>query len=347
MRTVLGTSGESRKAGSRRGARSAFTLIELLVAITIFVLLLAITVAALNFNTDQRKVRNAAQMVQGFLDGARDRAIYAKQPRGVRFLTDANNPATITGMVYIGPPTLEAQGTLTIAAGGVTLVGRGTRWQALQSRGLLGPGTRIRIPGTKGAWYTVVGVGPGERLTIARPHFDHPAGTNVPQTYELELAPAVLPNQEPVQLPAGVVVDIFPAEIDCNGNGMLDPAEDLNGNGRADGPHSRVPPRWSRVDPMSCQLQVGTQLDVLFSPRGTIVGEAGAGGLLHLLVADVRDVAAGRGPGDPGKEGSELVVTVFTRTGRVAVFAVDPTDGDGNGVADDPFFFAETGAPTR
>jgi len=52
--------------------------------------------------------------------------------------------------------------------------------------------------------------------------------------------------------------------------------------------------------------------------------------------------------GEPGlKEGEELIITVFTRTGNISRHPVNITDADSNGLADAPFFFAETGATAK
>ena len=45
----------------------------------------------------------------------------------------------------------------------------------------------------------------------------------------------------------------------------------------------------------------------------------------------------------PGRSGDALVVTVNAQTGTVTVSPVDPTDANGDGLGDDPFYFAETG----
>ena len=37
------------------------------------------------------------------------------------------------------------------------------------------------------------------------------------------------------------------------------------------------------------------------------------------------------------------IVSVFTQTGAVSIHPIDPSDSTGDGLADDPFFFAETG----
>ena len=93
--------------GSRRCSseirRSAFTLIELLVVITIIVVLLAMTALTVRFSNESDRVRGAARQIQSFLSGARDRAIYAKEARGVRFFISPENPRAVTTMAYIAP----------------------------------------------------------------------------------------------------------------------------------------------------------------------------------------------------------------------------------------------------
>ena len=89
---------------SRRAPRSGFTLIELLIAITIFLLVSAVTIAAVQgFRTSGQTVDGAARQVQSYLSGARDRAVLTTRSatgpraRGVRFLPDTNLPATNAG----------------------------------------------------------------------------------------------------------------------------------------------------------------------------------------------------------------------------------------------------------
>ena len=59
-------------------SRNGFTLVELLVVITIMLLLLSMTVYAVNFSRDSDRVGGGARQIQSALAGARDRAIYAK-----------------------------------------------------------------------------------------------------------------------------------------------------------------------------------------------------------------------------------------------------------------------------
>ena len=79
------------------GHRGGFTLIELLIAITIFLLVSAVTIAAVQgFRTSGQTVDGAARQVQSYLSGARDRAVLSARSangpraRGVRFLPDTD-----------------------------------------------------------------------------------------------------------------------------------------------------------------------------------------------------------------------------------------------------------------
>ncbi|MEX1097028.1 MAG: prepilin-type N-terminal cleavage/methylation domain-containing protein [Planctomycetales bacterium] len=297
--------------------RTGFTLVEMLVTITILLIVMGITMTAVNLTLSGDRVRSTARNVQSYLLGARDRAIFSKAPRGVRFIFDqdelANNGnSVVRSMVYIGPLD-PATGTLDVVADGVTLrqtPGSGTPWGTLALRGLLVPGARIRVPTTpsvpadNGLWYVVANIDATNNIiTISTPHADlEGTGSSAPVNYELELTPGVLPNQEPTVFPRGIVIDLDPAS-------------------------SRLPALWTAYP---------DRMDVMFSPRGTLTGPIASAGVIHLLVADVVDVELNRPAGDPTKEGDEIVVTIFTRTGQVSNHAVDTASGN-------PYRYAETG----
>src|SRR5688500_14039008 len=86
--------------------RQGFTLIELLVVIGILVVLTTLTVMLVNITQNEDRIRAGAAQVQSYLEGARDRAIHAGEPRGVRFLPDTNTPNVATSLIYIGAPTI-------------------------------------------------------------------------------------------------------------------------------------------------------------------------------------------------------------------------------------------------
>ena len=397
------------RSAQRRGG---YTLIELLIVISIIVILLTMTVMAVNFSRDGDRVSGAASQIQSFLGGARDRAIYANAPRGVRFFLDPNNPRAVSSMVYIDPAETWSDGVIQLRrwdpdGDGLTnlapfdinedgdldiptdvwiVAGAGTGWWELKRRGMLFDGMRIRIPkGSKGSWYPVntklidITSAPTDLqgLILSIPYRD-PGDTpkekalafdsGGPEDYELQLPPRILP-MEPVILPQGTVIDL-------------------------DG--SKLPDAWrpnvSIKKAGSGNLQYSQYMDVVYSPRGNIVGAAAAGGLIHLYVCDNEDsillkeeyllalnpnaaVAVGlfnslvrNGvfiPADqidsttatwaskiapaskPYLVKDRRVVSIFTQTGAVSVHPVDATDTDGDGFANDPFFYAETGEAVK
>jgi prepilin-type N-terminal cleavage/methylation domain-containing protein len=409
-------SSSKQRSVSRRGG---FTLIELLVVVTIMALLLSMTVLAVNFSRDSERVVGAALQVQSFLSGARDRAIHAREPRGVRFFLDTNNHRAITAMAYIDPAEYWSEGTIQLQrpdvnsdnvadSPNVTVVaGAGVQWWQLKRRGLLFDGLRVRIPkGSKGTWYTVstsmidVTVTPPatQYLILQTPYAD-PGDTQAnkvaafdsggPEDYELELPPRILP-MDPVKLPDNTIIDL-------------------------DG--SRVPLAWRPISSGSTgtgNLDYSHYMDIVFSPRGTVVGGAAAGGVIQLYICDQEDsntlkeqfiqndsaviggsisipslptgapattkltangvdlqtvrvlafnqavsqfrfvptseIKTSSAPwlpdyadDDPYLPRDRRIVSIFTQTGAVSSHPVYVTDGDYDGIENDPMYFAETG----
>lgn len=408
--------------------RSGFTLVELLVVVALMLILITITVVSIDYGFTSERIRSGARQLQSALEGARDRAIFAKEPRGLRLLVDSSEPRMIRSLIYIGAEKNWSEGQIQlermdfeedvngngkldpgedsnmngrldgdgVADGPGVLIVRGDStcgWSTLKDRGFLGvyedlnfnrqldPGEdqngnglldldapRIKIPANdNGLWYTVVThrLSPTNQiLQLVTPYRDSgttpPGLTSVtafqisgPSTYLLELLPRILPDAQPILLPEGVVIDLDASDIpsewrptrgeDTNGNGLLDGGEDTNGNG---------------------VLNVGTysgRMDIMFSPRGVVTGSLAARGLLHLYLAETKDVVktvdlgvwtsvstsgARRppryadasvplvpGPGSPGVYGvfgpeegdigQRLLTTIFTQTGKVSTHPVN------------------------
>ena len=81
---------------------SGFTLVELLVVVALMLILIAITVATIDYGFNSERVRSGARQLQSALEGARDRAIFAKEPRGLRLLVDSSEPRMVRSLIYIG-----------------------------------------------------------------------------------------------------------------------------------------------------------------------------------------------------------------------------------------------------
>jgi prepilin-type N-terminal cleavage/methylation domain-containing protein len=270
--------------------RAGFTLIELMVVITIIIILLTMTLLAVNFSQESDRVVSAAQQVKSFLEGARDRAMYAKEPRGVRFFVSSENPRAVTTMAYIAPggawSSPDNSGNvdlLRVDGNGDTrfdntadvirrVVGRNNPgWWNLKRRGWLVDGMRIRIPkGPTGTWYPLdtssinLAVAPTDvqTLLLQVPYADagnlgqELAHSNL--SYEIELPAKMLP----------IDPGILPQDVSLS----LDA--------------SKVPSAWR---PLPGVEPYSGFMDVVFSPRGNVIGDAAGVGLLHLYVGDSED----------------------------------------------------------
>lgn len=94
---------------SKNRFRNGFTLIELLIVVGILLLLLSLTLAVFNTTDESDRIRSSARQLQSSLLGARDRAIKAKGPIGLRLMLDDPGAGTsdyrsrvATSMVYVG-----------------------------------------------------------------------------------------------------------------------------------------------------------------------------------------------------------------------------------------------------
>ena len=337
--------------------RRAFTLVELLVVLAIVLILAAVTISSVNFSYNADRMRAGGRQLQSFLMGARDKAIYANEVRGVRLLLDPNDNHAVSAVQYIGAPQRET-GMLTFnfattsdSTGRTVSFISGTPWASLSRRGFLRVGNRIQIPQDTGAWFTISAFNAGSGLILLnRPNPDL-AGTVNPISFALELASTPLGDAQPVQLPRGTVIDL-------------------------DG--SQVPSSWR---PFSLAASYSPQMDILFTPRGTVIGDTTTLGIVHLLVSDASDVLKwkttaslsgttsnnvkyGRNstyyvpsslPLVPAENTSvtppivpkdRIIVTISTRTGNVAVYPINPVSQSSSGnpsLAADAFLFAESG----
>jgi len=250
-------------------SRPGFTLIELLISMTILLILAGLTIRLLNATLNSDRVKSGSRELQSFLAGARDRAIYAGAPRGVRFLADPTDPTTVRNFVYIGAPSTYTDGNaLTIDPLGNVTGPTATlnAWVALWNRGLFANGTPIQL--TQGStsvnFYMTVsatGIGPsgptGFAITTV-PTGTFPINSPPGATYTLQLTPSLLPGEEPRSLPQGIVIDLD---------------------------NSILPPSWGSSGAYA------TPLDMLFSPSGIVTGTVASAGRIHFVLSEFVDAS--------------------------------------------------------
>lgn len=318
----------------RRGASGdGFTLVELLVVVTVMLLLISMTVMAIDFTFNAERVRSAARQVQSALEGARDRAIFAKEPRGLRFLVDPSEPRMVSSMVYVGAgmewPINPGEELVTlqradfnldnVADAPEVMIVRGDpaicAWLALKERGYLPVYEDLNLNGQLDAGEDQNGNGvldldaplitipaDGVRSYPVLTNYLQPtadgfnklvfmpgtqfleapttASDKVPAfddnrrfTYKLTLPPRILPDAQPILLPEGIVIDM---------DGSRVPPDWYPG----------VPPAGPPTMPLDQQYAkpYSAQMDIMFSPRGVVFGPLAAQGLVHLYLAERKDV---------------------------------------------------------
>lgn len=357
--------------------RSGFTLVELLVVIGVLMIITALTVTAYNASVGGDRLRGAARTTQSAFLGAKDRALHAKDRRGVRLLRDSGDGSLCNGFCYLQPIEMQTyaehslrlerrddspqdntadSGDIMIVRGNTTLpIYPMTDWYTIS--GYFSNPPRMRIPAGTGQWYTFTWATSGvyaftqaqQVLQLTTPWagtgtiaFPDPRGTDYSDagfSCDIEMAPEVLPNHAPIQLPSGVVIDLYYSQIPATWYSQHSVANGTAlGTGEVD----------EGTDPSNAANNIYRtyvpNMELMYSPRGVITGAVSAQGPIHLLLRDIQDATQGLNPIDQRCKGEVRVLSVFPQTGHVQVFEYDPTDADANGYADQPFRFALQGS---
>lgn len=144
-----------------RPARRAFTLVELLVVVTIIALISAVALPVVLPALSERRVSEASRLLQAVLSGARDAAIRANAPRGIRLLPDpvfnpngTGPPGTLASnrVVAIEPAPDYTEGQVTVATRPLK-TNTGTVTQLIVQEVLFTNPPTNTIPGAPTSWY--------------------------------------------------------------------------------------------------------------------------------------------------------------------------------------------------
>jgi len=313
---------------------AGFTLVELLVAMAIMVILATLSISAFRGN-DSDRISAATATLRNALEGARSRAIKSGQVRGLRLITDPNDGRIATSMVYVGAPDpgydegTDAKGVVIYKSGSWSFKTSAGTWTNLISRGLLTFPTRIEIPKDSGNWHIAKSSNGADTVILAGQYLPSSWDTtlgwipsprdstvttqaqSLPIEYRLELSPTILPGSEPILLPRTTCIDL-------------------------DG--SDIPSSWYKGTP---SMLYSTTMDILFSPRGDVLGPVKAKGILHLRIANSSDQLLFQStntrssgdayvlPADP--EHPAKAISVFAQTGGILISELNSL-GDTNGV---------------
>ena len=381
MRRTISQFIKSSPALGRR--RSGFTLVELLVVVGVMLLLIVMTVSAVNFADDSQSVSAGARLVQAFFEGARDRAIQSREPRGIRLMVerDEANGRTCLSMVYVKSQ-LWQEGTVDMFSVNTNSGVRqtyiqphhDTDWDALTASGAFpaaGPSNlfpwEIRFTRDAGSsysrWYAAkeiaIGRLPNKFSYAVNRYIKKPLQLQLPfqedsnvgevatWSYQVQLASMVVPSTQSLVLPSNIVID-----LDA----------------------SKVPQAW-RPQAATYAAPYSNRMDIFFAPDGSVVGDTAAEGLLHICLAERREmdllmpldgstrrpaVQSQQSPIVPSESfftplGEEMglrrIVSVRTSTGEISVAQVDQTDLRNNatgaagadGIADNPYGLSHLG----
>ena len=320
--------------------RRGFTLTELLVVVGILLLLSTLSLAVYSNNRSSERTRSAARIAQSAFLGAKDRAMNAKDFRGVRLTLDTQNSNLVSGFAYVQPIQHDpyAAGSIqlerqndgsgnpltadVLIVHGATTGAHAVDWSFVAPK-FSTPG-QIRIPSQTGQWYAFsvdsagqYALAPGNQyLRLIVPFtasqstpglvgfsFTNPA-TN---SCDIQFGFDVVPFHQPIPLSSGIVIDLRY----CSQN-------------------------------IQSLASVGP-VDVVFSPRGTIAGAMGGSGAIYLCLRSLEDATLNLDPSNPACQGECLLLAVNPQTGLVQTYAADLTDANADGIVDNLFRFAQAG----
>lgn len=329
--------------------RAGFTLIELMVVIGILLILATLAFAVFNANRSSDRMRSAARVAQSAFLGAKDRALHAKDLRGLRLTRDQTDTTLVNGFVYLqpipnliygsgsiqlerhsltGPPAPGAQKGDADSPDVIYVRGFNPQYATyptvdffVKSQFFASPG-RIRIPAGTGQWYnfTLDTSGPyvpsqsNEYLHLSSPFIGSGSGNPSPAVVAFDQNSGFSSCE--IQLYNEVLP--FHSPISLSSAVVID-LKFSSPNVIAISQASATP----QPSPLPF-------IDIMFSPRGMVTGPLAAQGPLHFLMRDLQDATATSAFTDAsGKVCGGLIVGPDPRSGAANQWGTaDPNKGD-------------------
>ena len=344
--------------------RSGFTLVELMVVVTILLILSTLAFAVFNSGRSSDRMRSAARTAQSAFLGAKDRALHAKDLRGVRLTRDSSNPNLVNGFVFLQPLPIQSVGNINganwndfsiirpglsakppytdateiLANTGVTLNGLPNQWLPLIAQDNAGvwPSTsiQVRIPSGTGNWYQLQ-----KQSTTAPYWFTTDKSGTKSNGQPCLLLQVGYPSGNPS--PAIAIDPTFPnASCDIQlGNDVLPFHQPITMPSGCviDLAYSNQTVQLLTNYP-TAPNQLAINADIMFSPRGNVTGTVTAFGMLMFAVRDMRDCTPGLDPNNPMNptkdfdpanptvQGDTLILAITPQTGLVSTYEADLTD---------------------
>jgi prepilin-type N-terminal cleavage/methylation domain len=309
----------------RDSSHRGFTLVELLVAMSIIIILSAVAITGFRSAYEADRVKEAASVLRGAIEGARSRAIRAGDNRGIRLLLDPDDNRMVTSIVYIAP-TEQITGYLRYEYDSTDLIGLESKgkwrvfdvtefvdptnyvnWRQLYRMGLLRPQCEIQFNGQVYRLESPVPLRPGPQAeddawTISAGS-ELGDGSVPPLPVDLDTTePGAgiglhnsmdIINSPRASLPVPYTLTLLPSILEGASPVSL-PARtciDLDG--------SQVPKRWRPLttgQPYGPRANNGEvwPMDIMFNKRGVVTNDYITEGFFHFRVADRNDVLAAR-----------------------------------------------------
>lgn len=259
--------------------RHGFTLIELLVVISLIGVLAALAVLFVPALGDKERAARGGQMLQQWLQQARQKAQRDQSPRGVRVLPPANG-TFVTQCQFIEVPEDFTGGKIIRLSSTKVKNNSGINY-----RDFIAIGDYLEILGN-GLMYRIVNIeesvtpGLGDTLVVQAPGFDQPPNfvLEFQETthYRILRQPRVT-NDELLQFPDGVAIDVNPTLY----------------------PGYSMPPQTPPV-----------AIDLVFTPSGQLILPQATTDAVCLLVRDMEGLNA--------YGGDSTIIAVHVRSGLVA-----------------------------